>query len=334
MTIKHIPCNNVNQAFVSGWYHLRNTGLKLNSRNGPVVRAPGPVITEYKRPEQRVLFNPKRDANAVFHLMEAIWMFSGENDVKWLLDFNSKFGQYAEADGIMHGAYGHRWREMFGHDQIERAIEELQENPESRRVVIAMWHPALDQKQNVRDVPCNTHCYVEILEGKLNLTVCNRSNDMVWGAYGSNVVHFSMLQELIAAALDVPIGTYVQFSNNFHVYAENPTVRHFMDNPPGDEFDLYGEGQVDVLPMVDPDAGETWQDFIEDCERLVMHEPTWQPRPEFATRFFRLVAFPLYNLYLKRKSGVAIGPRIDDLPDRNDWCRAFREWYERRKSDE
>jgi hypothetical protein len=50
--------------------------------------------------------------------------------------------------------------------------------------------------------------------------VFNRSNDMIWGAYGANAVQFSFLQEYLAAAIGAWVGTYRQVSNSFHVYPE------------------------------------------------------------------------------------------------------------------
>lgn len=52
----------------------------------------------------------------------------------------------------------------------------------------------------------------------LDMTVTNRSNDLIWGCLGANYVHFSVLQEYMAARLGVGVGVYNQFSNNLHVY--------------------------------------------------------------------------------------------------------------------
>ena len=68
------------------------------------------------------------------------------------------------------------------------------------------------------DVPCNTHIYFDTIDGNLNMTVCNRSNDVWWGAHGANAVHFSFLLEYVASMTGLPMGVYRQFSNNYHVY--------------------------------------------------------------------------------------------------------------------
>jgi thymidylate synthase len=54
----------------------------------------------------------------------------------------------------------------------------------------------------------------------LDLTVLCRSNDVVWGAYGANAVHFSVLQEYLAGRIGVDVGVMYQFSNNYHGYVD------------------------------------------------------------------------------------------------------------------
>ena len=66
----------------------------------------------------------------------------------------------------------------------------------------------------------NTNIYFKIRENKLKMTVCCRSNDMLWGAYGVNVVHMSVLQEYMATMIGVEMGEYRQISDSFHIYTE------------------------------------------------------------------------------------------------------------------
>src|SRR6185369_13562421 len=108
--MREITVHNVNQALMEGLHWLLAVGEKEDSRNGLVLVSPVPVMTTYLRPCQRVLFSPMRDANPFFHLMEALWMLAGRDDLAWPLYFNSKFGAYSDNGVTVHGAYGHRWR--------------------------------------------------------------------------------------------------------------------------------------------------------------------------------------------------------------------------------
>lgn len=322
--IKIITAGNVNTAFKDALWHLRTSGQIAQSRNGEVVLSPGPVITEYKRPWERILWEPKRDANPVFHLLEALWMFAGQNKGELLVPFNSRFAQYAEGDGRVHGAYGHRWREHFKYDQLETAVEMLRKDPNSRRVVIGMWDPNWDLGADKRDLPCNTQIYLQNLHGRLAMTVTCRSNDMFWGCYGANVVHFSMLQELLATELDLGIGSYIQFSNNFHLYTGVPAAAACLNMPPACE-DEYYQQKVDIIPLIDPKAGETMQDMFDDCEGL--WEITW---PRLKTKFVREIAAPLHDIYLARRAGHEWVHLLNDVPD-CDWKLAFKLWAKRRE---
>lgn len=212
--------------------------IKQQSRNGEVLRIPHPVMVKYANPLDRVLFNPHRDCNHFFHLFEAMWMLAGRNDLLPLHYFVSTFSQFSD-DGItLNGAYGYRWRhalEMdtvydtgepqykYTYDQLDAIIHELRDNPDSRRCVLLMWN-VMDDLKKIRssvDTCCNTHAYFLLTDGKLDMTVCNRSNDMVLGMLGANLVHFSFLQEYIANCVGVPVGNYYQITNNLHVYSWN-----------------------------------------------------------------------------------------------------------------
>jgi thymidylate synthase len=285
-----------------------------------VIRAPGPVLTEYLHPWERLVFAPKRDANHVFHLMETIWMLAGERDVRWLLQFNKDYGQYAEEDGVQHGAYGSRWRRLCGKDQIFEAVRLLRVNPYDRRVVISMWSPSLDLGENKRDLPCNTHIYFDCIGRTLSMTVCCRSNDIIWGAYGANAVHFSMLHELIATASGLTQGKYYQMSNNFHLYTQMGQGAELLRNPPmTDPYDVYKLS----IPLLNP--GESLSTFTADCEHMV------QGRVDMGTSFMRNVAMPLHNAYLARKAGMPWADFLDRIPE-CDWKLAFTEWVARREN--
>jgi Thymidylate synthase len=321
MTSHVIQSNNVNDAFVSALWWLKTAGIKETSRNGPVLVAPGLVVTEYDRPWERVLFDKRRDANPVFHLMEALWMLTGDNDLAWINQFNSRMEKFGE-NGKQWGAYGWRWREYFGKDQIQLVIDELKRDPKSRRAVISMWDPAEDLEHQGPDLPCNVSIFFDRRGGELNMTVCNRSNDLLWGAYGANVVHMSILQEAIAWELGVPMGMYRQVSDNFHAYTDLPMMADFLKNPPFGADDRYkehrGEARAVHVPLLS--GHETLAMLTEDCKMLVAGGHN------FKCHFMQGIAAPLRDAYLARKAGQ---PYI--VPAGNvDWMIAFREWDARR----
>lgn len=227
---------NVNEVYPEALWKMKIMGIDFDSRNGPVKRIPGPVATTYTHPSERMLLDEERDANPFFHIFEGVWMLAGRNDVDWVAQFNSNITKYSDDGLTLHGAYGHRWRNHFARDQIVWLIHHLRNNPKSRRAVVQMFDPYVDQDWSgaePRDIPCNTSIYFELVNGSLFMTVTCRSNDMIWGCYGANAVHMSMLQEYIANVLGTGVGNYVQFSNNFHIYKQHfDLLDHIAESVP------------------------------------------------------------------------------------------------------
>jgi len=148
-------------------------------------------------------------------------MLAGRNDVKFLASMVPSIKQFSDDGDVFHGAYGHRWRKWFNFDQLKEIADNLKKNPDCRRQVLSMWSATADLSSGSKDVPCNTHVYFSRdRDGVLNMTVCNRSNDAVWGALGANVVHFSVLQEFLAHQIGCDVGRYWQVTNNLHLYTD------------------------------------------------------------------------------------------------------------------
>jgi len=252
-----INTRNVHQALPKALDLLDKFGVWRGSRNGPVIQYPEPVVTDYERPWERVIFWDHRDANPFFHLYEGLWMLMGRNDVKSLTFFAKNMANYSDDGLTVHGAYGHRWRNWYHHrgtavseDQLDVVIRRLRKNPLDRRVVVQMWDPNRDLDSNNKDVPCNLTITFQINhESKLDMTVFCRSNDIIWGAYGANAVHFSMLQEYIAVRLGIKMGRFHQMSVNWHAYEEqyrklDDLSRVFPECP-------YAADLVNVIPMTE-----------------------------------------------------------------------------------
>ena len=212
-----INARNVNHALSLGVQLMLEQGEEVRSRNGETLEVLFPVSTVYHKPWERVLVSSARDANPFFHLMEALWILHGRQDVGFLTYFNKRMADYSDDGSTFNAPYGHRIKNHFGVDQLNELISTLKSDPLSRQAVLQIWDVA-DLTKQTKDKACNMQAVFRVRNGKLCLTVYNRSNDMIWGAYGANVVQFSMLQEYIAAHLDLPLGTYTQVSNSYHVY--------------------------------------------------------------------------------------------------------------------
>jgi hypothetical protein len=314
---------------------LKTQGRAAPSRNGTVIRAPGPVATVYRNPLRRVMLSPLRDANPFFHLYEAIWMLAGRNDAEAVARYANTMNSFASEEGKLWGAYGYRWREFFGFDQLAEIIKLIREDRTTRRAVLTMWSPVGDlipfdaaSREGARaskDVPCNTQVYFDPTQGVLDMTVCNRSNDIVWGCYGANLVHMSFLHEFVAIATGLPTGTYTQMSNNFHAYVDRPDVARLFEGFVPD--DRYTDFRSLIGGRHYPIMHTEWDEYLAECA-LFAEQPT---ADNWNDPFLQNVAGPMMEAHAAYKSdrlGLALS--ICEDIQAPDWQAASVEWLQRR----
>ena len=341
-----IRVRNVDHALAEGLHWLAAAGIENDSRNGKVLVAPGPVLTVYAHPEERVLVSGLRDANPFFHLYECVWMLGGSNDAEQVIRYAKNMAAFAE-NGVMWGAYGWRWREYFGFDQLLPLIELLKKDPKTRRAVLTMWAPYGDLAAtengsgglSAKDVPCNTHVYFDATQGRLDMTVCNRSNDAIWGAYGANAVHMSFLQEFIAAAAGLPLGAYCQMSNNFHAYVEREDVQRLLHKD-GARYAVsyrptcaYEAGVLEPRSLLRHGEHFGYEEFLVECE-LAAQNPLGVNN-YYRNDFFRNVFDPLMRAHAAYKSGDYDKAMAEvDRCLAEDWEYAARDWLRRRRDKE
>jgi hypothetical protein len=360
----------VHEALQYSIEYLLHTGVEEQSRFGPVIAVPHPVCIEFLNPRERVLYPVSRDANCFFHFFEALWMLSGDNDIEFPGYFNSAYAQFSDDGGkTMWDAYGWRWRAFFGWDQIEAIVAELRAKPESRRCVLSMWNSAPSQGTPGKDagalpylvldghaaasddfyvathggkaVPCNTHAYVDTRGGRLNLTVLNRSNDLMLGMLGANIVHMSFLAEYLAMRIGVPLGVYRQFTNNMHSYIAKYSREQLGVIASECAELLDGEPLPAMGPALEPGFDEDLALFM-PWARLVIQQSAlkweeaeaWENPPALKTQFMDEVALPMFLAWYfrKQKCEAEMWQCLNDLEvTAPDWGRACREWVLRRK---
>lgn len=332
----NIACRNVNDGLAYTLIALEKIGVNRGSRNGDVKYFPVPVSVMYHEPRERVLWNAKRDANPFFHFFESLWMLAGRNDVAFPAQFAKKIKDYSDDTRSLNGAYGHRWKTHFGKDQIKIIVDRLTKNPDDRRCVLQMWDATKDLGSDSKDVPCNTNIFFSVApDGKLDMTVLNRSNDIVWGCFGANAVHFSFLQEYIACCLVREVGRYWQFANNLHLYDFNKsqveTVVSLYKMFP-EASDLYSGGSVAPYPLHVADGQGGMKTWDEDLLMFMDHPLS----VGFRDPFFRRVAVPMmvaWKAYSSKGDPDRYRLANDAISQchAKDWSRAVAGWLNRRE---
>ncbi len=338
--MRTIHARNVHDALPMGLDLLAVEGKEMKSRAGDVIELLSPVTTTYSSPLERCIFYQERDWSPFFFFMESLWMLAGRNDVEWLLPYNKRMAEYSDDGKKFHGAYGYRWRYHWSFDQLEKTIKHLEKNPDSRRAVITMWDPSYDlivDETVGKDYPCNTQVYFWIRNEQLHMTVTNRSNDIIWGLYGANAVHFSFLQEYMAGKLGLEVGLYHHVSNNFHAYKDvfekYKCIRDYAPDPyrTVQKASPYYQRKNFVYPLMDePDKFDDDLKYFMDGKFKL---------DKFHNPFFKEIALPMWYAHLAYRGYGYISEKekfdetrnyIDLMPD-CDWRLACQIWLDRRE---
>jgi hypothetical protein len=165
----------------------------------------------------------------------------------------------------------------------------------------------------------------------LDMTVCNRSNDMIWGMLGANVVHFSFLQEYLAARIGVEVGNYYQFTNNLHVYTERWTPEKWLADEYEDPYCWNGFGSPPLV--TNPDRFDTEcttfvnHGYGDELDKLSMETHLW------TNSFFPTVAIPMALAFAahKRRDYASANQLVRQVAA-DDWQWAGLDWIERREA--
>lgn len=226
-----LKCENFSAAYPELNKELYINGDRQDSRNGLTGEVLG-FKTILTNPMKRCVGGYGRNMNVFFLLAEAIWIFNGHDDVEFMDIFNSQLKNYSDDGIVYHAPYGFRLRNYgvsssgkgfasltTGMDQIVECIEMLEKDNDSRRVAATIWNPLLDLNTDSKDLPCNDLLMWKIRNGKLNITIGNRSNDLHWGLT-TNIFQFSFLNEIMARCLGVELGSQIHLSDSLHVYRD------------------------------------------------------------------------------------------------------------------
>jgi thymidylate synthase len=147
--------------------------------------------------------------------VEACQLLAGESYNDLIVAVGPQFRNYAESDGIFHGAYGPRTREQY-----PLAIDKLRNDSDTRQAVITLWNPNLDNQPNKRDYPCTILHQFRIRNNKLNMSVYMRSND-VWLGAAYDFFQFTRVQIAMASVLGIEPGKYAHHVGSLHIYEQH-----------------------------------------------------------------------------------------------------------------
>lgn len=194
---------------------LAKSGERVSPR-GMATREVLDVHMRLTQPRARLLYAPPgRILNPAFAAGETVWHLSG-SDAPWIFDYNAKLREFAD-EGVLRGAYGPRMRNWAGNvDQLQRVVEILKADPDSRRAVIQLYDPAQDAAGH-KDVPCTLGFSFHLRAGHLHMSTSMRGQD-VWIGLPYDLFFYTTLHELVAGWLDADLGDFHHHVSSLHIY--------------------------------------------------------------------------------------------------------------------
>ena len=201
------------QAF-DALHSIAKTGYKADSRDGGVVGEICEAAFCISDPTRNIVTNPIRKMPMRYAIGELAWYLSGSNRVSDISRFAKKWTEISD-DGIHNNsAYGWRIFEKFNFDQWEHVKQLIQRDPNTRQAII---HIKDADNRPTKDTPCTVYLQFLLRDGKLNMSVHMRSNDL-WMGVPYDMFSFCFLQMKMAMELGVEIGKYTHYAGSLHMY--------------------------------------------------------------------------------------------------------------------
>lgn len=154
-------------------------------------------------------------------IYELLWFLRGDTNVRYLQKNGVRiWNEWADEDGELGPIYGKQWRSFAGAngktvDQISWVINEIKQNPDSRRLIVSAWNPA--EMDHMALPPC--HCLFQfyVSEGKLSCQLYQRSGDVFLGV-PFNIASYALLTHMIAHVTGLEAGEFVHTLGDAHIY--------------------------------------------------------------------------------------------------------------------
>jgi thymidylate synthase len=198
-----------------------------------------------------LLTTKKLHLRSIIH--ELLWFLRGETNVRSLQENGvSIWNEWADEQGELGRVYGAQWRDWRGPnderiDQIDRVIEQIKTNPDSRRLIVTAWNPA--EVDAMALPPCHALFQFHVQDGALSCQLYQRSADLFLGV-PFNIASYALLTKMVAQVCGLTSAEFIHTFGDLHLYRNhleqareqlsraprplprmelNPTVRNIHD---------------------------------------------------------------------------------------------------------
>jgi len=169
-----------------------------------------------------LLTTKKLHVRSIIH--ELLWFLSGDTNIRYLREKGvSIWDEWADEEGDLGPVYGNQWRRWEGrggqmYDQISRLIEQINTDPNSRRLMVNAWNVA--ELENMALPPCHFGFQCWVADGRLSLKWMQRSVDSFLGL-PFNIASYALLTHLIARQTNLGVGELIFSGGDCHLYTNH-----------------------------------------------------------------------------------------------------------------
>jgi len=152
---------------------------------------------------------------------ELLWFLQGETNIRYLKENGvSIWDEWADENGNLGPVYGSQWRSWptpdGGHiDQIAQVVHQLQQNPDSRRIIVSAWNVA--EINQMKLPPCHAFFQYYVANGKLSCQLYQRSADVFLGV-PFNIASYALLTLMMAQVCQLEPGEFIWTGGDTHLY--------------------------------------------------------------------------------------------------------------------
>ncbi len=203
--------------------HVRGHGVDKSDRTGTGTRS---VFGHQMRFDLNAGFplvtTKKCHLKSIIH--ELLWFLQGDTNIKYLQDNGVRiWDEWADENGDLGPVYGYQWRNWPAPngesiDQISKLIDMIKSNPDSRRLIVSAWNPALVDDMALP--PCHALFQFYVADGKLSCQLYQRSADIFLGV-PFNIASYALLTMMVAQVCDLQLGDFIWSGGDCHLYSNH-----------------------------------------------------------------------------------------------------------------
>lgn len=157
-------------------------------------------------------------------IYELLWFLRGDTNVKYLQEHGVRiWNEWADEDGDLGHIYGYQWRSWPDYnggyiDQIAKVVDDIKNNPDSRRIIVSSWNVADLDSMNLP--PCHLLFQFYVADGRLSLQLYQRSADTFLGV-PFNIASYALLLMMMAQVTGLEPGEFVHTTGDTHIYLDH-----------------------------------------------------------------------------------------------------------------